>query len=286
MDKYLVDRYFKSSNVAVLLVFTAFLGVLTLPLIWAFSPQPILSGPREALLTALAGALYMSGMLFYLRALKSEDAANVAVFFQASPLFGYVLGYLILGETLSLTEMAGGALIIGGTVAASVQPGEHRRPFKARLAGLMLLCALLLAVSSLIFKIFAVHDEFWPTTFWMYTGEASFGAALLAVPSYRAQFAELLRVSPGAVLSVNAINELVNLAGTLGGRYALLLAPLSLVQAISSTTTLFVFIFGIILSVVCPSVAHEKFSRMDLVLKALAAIVVSFGAFVLTLQVS
>lgn len=283
MDKYLVDRYFKSSNVAVLLVFTAFLGLLTLPLIWAFSPQPILSGTREALLTALAGALYMGGMLFYLRALQSEDVANVAVFFQASPLFGYVLGYLILGETLSPAEIVGGALVVGGTVAASVQPGEYRRPFKARLAGLMLLCALLLAVSSLLFKIFAIRDEFWPTTFWMYAGEALFGAALFAVPSYRAQFTELLRVSPGAVLSVNAINELVNLAGTLGGRYALLLAPLSLVQAISSTTTLFVFIFGIMLWVVCPSLPHEELSPMDLALKAVAALVVSIGAFVLTL---
>ena len=37
-------------------------------------------------------------MLFYLRALQSEEASVVAPFFQAGPLFGYVLAYFVLGE--------------------------------------------------------------------------------------------------------------------------------------------------------------------------------------------
>jgi hypothetical protein len=45
-----------------------------------------------------------------------------------------------------------------------------------------------------------------------------------------------------------------------GTRYALLLAPLSLVQAIGSTTTLFVFAFGILLSIFFPTLGHEGFS--------------------------
>src|ERR1039457_7417898 len=112
------------------------------------------------------------------------------------------------------------------------RPGTkaRRRPV-IRLAALMLACALSLAVSSLIFKIFALRDEFWPTTFWMYAGEALFGAALFAIASFRKPFVELLRSSPGAVLSVHAINEMINLCGSLRTRYALLLAPLSLVQA-------------------------------------------------------
>jgi hypothetical protein len=122
--------------------------------------------------------------------------------------------------------------------AAPPRPGATAK-FNLRLAGLMLACALALAVSSLIFKVFALRDEFWPTTFWMFAGEALFGAALLAVASYREEFIDLLRRNPGAVLSINAANELINLAGGLGTRCALVLAPLSLVQAIGSTTTLF-----------------------------------------------
>ena len=88
--------------------------------------------------------------------------------------------------------------------------------------------------------------------------------------------------SPGAVLSVNAINEMINLGGTLGTRYALLLAPLSLVQAIGSTTTLFVFAFGIVLSIFFPTLGHEELSRWELVRKGVAAVVVAIGAILVS----
>ncbi len=278
MDKYLLERYFKDSDVAVLLIFTALIGVITLPLIWWLDREVAGVSSFNAALMALSGILYMGGMLFYLQALQSEEASAVAPFFQAAPLFGFVLGYVVLGEILSPTQMAGGALIVGGTVLVSLRPGRRRTKVNFRLAALMLACALSLAVSSLIFKIFALRDDFWPTTFWMFVGEALFGAALLAIPSYRRQFLELLRSNPGAVLSVNAANELINLGGGLGTRFALTLAPLSLVQAIGSTTTLFVFVFGVVLSVCCPTLGRENLSRRDLLHKGLAAVLVAAGA--------
>ena len=39
-------------------------------------------------------------MLLYLQALQTEEASVVAPYFQASPLFGFGLAYLVLGETL------------------------------------------------------------------------------------------------------------------------------------------------------------------------------------------
>ncbi len=124
----------------------------------------------------------------------------------------------------------------------------------------MLTCGFALALSGLIFKIFAIEVEFWTTTFWMFVGEAMFGAALLMVASYRRQFITLLRANTAALLTINGSNELINLGGGLGNRYALMFAPLSIVQAIGSTTTLFVFAFGIVLSIFFPSFARETLS--------------------------
>lgn len=275
MDKYLVEKYFKGSNAAVLLIFTALIGLVALPFI-AWAPGVLTLDFASAALMASSGVLYMGGMLFYLRALQGEEASTVAPFFQASPFIGFVLAYLVLGETLSGVQMAGGILIVGGTLLVSLRGGRRWTRFNSRLAALMLAAALLLATSSLIFKIFALRDEFWPTTFWMFAGEALFGAALL-VP-YRAQFLALLRSNPGAVLSINAVNELINLGGGLGMRYALVLAPLSLVQAIGSTTTLFVFVFGVILSIFAPSLGREDLSRGELLHKGAAAVLVAIGA--------
>jgi hypothetical protein len=86
-----------------------------------------------------------------------------------------------------------------------------------------------------------------------------------------------LRKHPGPVLGVNGANELINLGGGLGNRFALTLAPLSLVQAVGSTTTLFVFAFGVVLSTFWPSLGRENLSGLELVQKAIAAIFVAAG---------
>ena len=281
LDKYLVERFFKESNAAVLLVFTAFIGLLMLPFIWFYEPR-VLGPPAGSIaVIMLSGILYMGAMLFYLQALQSEEASVVAPFFQASPLFGYALAYFVLGEKLSEMQMAGGALIIAGAAAVSLR-FEQGGAFKLRLAALMLSCGFVLAVATLIFKIFAVEVAFWTTTFWMFAGEAVFGAGLLTIASYRRQFMALMRANTAALLSINASNELINLGGGLGNRYALLFAPLSLVQAIGSTTTIFVFLFGIVLSLFVPPLGRETLSGREMVQKGIAALFVAAGVALIT----
>ena len=282
IDKYLVEKYFKDAPAAAFLIFTALIGLFTLPFIWYFVPGVLALELASAAPMASSGVLYMGGLLFYLRALQGEEASTVAPFFQAAPFFGFVLGYLVLGETLSLTQMAGGILIVAGTTLVSLRRGGAQTRLRRRLVASMLAAALCLASSALVFKVFALDDAFWPTTFWMFVGEACFGAGLLAVPSYRAQFLALLRANPGAVVSINAANELINLGGGLGNRYALLLAPLSLVQAVGSTTTLFVFAFGVILSTFSPSIGREDLSPPELLRKGAAAVLVAIGAWLIS----
>jgi len=282
LDKYLVEQYFKHSDVAVLVLFTAFIGVLLLPFIAFYDPDVASPDAGSIALIMLAGILYMGAMLFYLRALQSEEASVVTPFFQAAPLFGYVLAYLVLGETLSTRQMAGGAMIVVGTLIVSVHFERNVRGFKLRLAALMLACGFALALSGLIFKVFAIRVEFWTTTFWLFVGEAIFGVALLMIGSYRRQFIAVLRVNTTALLTISGSNELIDLGGGLGSRYALLFAPLSIVQAIGSTTTLFVFAFGVGLSLVFPRLARETLSFRELAQKGAAALLVAAGVALVT----
>lgn len=276
-DKYLVERYFRISNVGTLLIFTACMSAAILPLIWFFHREVVDIDTRSALLMMVAGALYMGAMLFYLKALQQEDASIVAVFFQAGPLFGYVLAYIVLGERLSPMQMAGGLLTICGVVISSIQPQAIGRRFKLRFALLMLICSLALAVSALAFKFVAIRDAFWPSVFWMYAGEASFGLLLLGVRSDRQRFFGLIKSNPIFVISINAFNELINLLGTIATRFALTLAPLSLVQAIGGTTTLFVFAFGILLTLFFPNIEREDIGPRALAQKGIAALFVAVG---------
>jgi uncharacterized membrane protein len=282
LDKYLVEKYFKHSSVAVLLVFTAFAGLAVLPFIWLFDHAVFGLDPRSMILMALSGALYLGAMYFYLQALQAEEASVVAPFFQAGPLFGYVLGYAVLGETLTGLQILGAALVIGGTLAVSLRPGGGKNRFKWNIAGRMVLCAAALAVSSLIFKIFALREDFWPTTFWMFAGQAAFGLGLLSIRRYRQEFASLSRTHLGPLVTINAANELINIGGSLGARYALTLAPLSLVQTVGSTTSLFVFAIGIFLTVFFPSLGRESLAPRELLRKGGAAVLVGAGIVLIT----
>jgi len=277
LDKYLVERYFKDTDVAVLVLFTAFVGIAMLPFIWFYRPGAVALPLLVILPMGFSGVLYLSAMLFYLRALQTEDVSVVAPLFQASPLFAAALAYAVLGETLSAAQLLGGVFIIGGALLLSWRGDGRNALLKTRLLVLMLICTFALAVASVIFKIFALREEFWIATFWTYAGEAVFGLALLAVGPYRRQFLALLRTSRTPLLAINGANELINLGGGVGVRYALTLAPVGLVQAIGSTTTLFVFLIGIVLSVFFPGPGRENLWRRDLARKGAAALLVAAG---------
>src|SRR5438876_4297390 len=165
LDKYLVERYFKTTDVAVLLVFTALMGLVLMPVIAIFDPGVMQRVALSIALMTSSGLLYMCAVYFYLQALQGHEASVVAPFFQASPLFGYALGYLVLGETLDSAQLLGGALILAGILLVSVGSRTGHEPFRWRLAVQMLICGFILSLSTLIFKVFAVRDEFWATTF-------------------------------------------------------------------------------------------------------------------------
>jgi uncharacterized membrane protein len=277
IDKYLVDEYFHNSDTAVLIVFTALMGVFALPVIWLFEPRA-LSLPVPAIAVMMAsGVLYMAAMLFYLRALQSEEASVVAPFFQLSTIFTLLLAYLFLGERLGLLQLSGVVLIVAGALTASGNRGTFLQRFNKRLFFLMTGATFIVALSSVIFKFFAVEDSFWGTTFWTFVGEGIFGAGILLIPRYYQQFIRLFKHSPGAVIGINAANELVNLGGGLGVRFASLLAPVALVSAVSSTTTLFVFSFGVLLTLLFPKFGREDLTAGNLMRKGAAAILVTAG---------
>jgi drug/metabolite transporter (DMT)-like permease len=279
IDKYLVERFFKDSGVGTLLIFTALVGVPCLPLIAALTDVTSI-GRIGIAVTSVSGLLYLTAIYFYLRALQQEEASVIAPLFQTSTLFTYIIAYFVLHETLTGRRIVGGFLVMTSAVIASYEPrGTYR--FKWSVVGPILVCTAVLAGSAVMFKFFAIKDAFWPVTFWSFAGQAAFGAVLLAIPRIRRQFFGMFRKHPGAVIGINAANEIINLGGGLAARYASLLGPVSLVQAIGGTTSFFVFAFGVILSLFYPKLGRENLSRNGLAQKALAIVFIVAGVILI-----
>jgi uncharacterized membrane protein len=279
IDKYLVERFFKDSGVGALLIFTALLGLLGLPFIAAFV-DVFSIGTTGIAVTSLSGLLYLTAMYFYLRALQQEEASVIAPLFQTSTLFTYAIAYFVLHEHPTGSKLLGGALIIVSALVVSYEPGR-KFSFKLGVVVPILICTATLAASAVIFKMFAIKDAFWAVTFWNFAGEAVFGAVMLAIPRVRRDFLGMFRKSPGAVIGINAANELINLGGGLAARFASLLGPVSLVQAISGTTSFFVFAFGVLLSLFFPKLGREDMSRAALLRKGAAIVLIVPGVILI-----
>src|ERR1035437_2731794 len=120
IDKYLVEKYFKNSDTAVLMVFTALIGLVMIPFILVFQPGTLSLPLLSITVMIVSGILYMGTMLFYLQAIQSAEASVVAPLFQTLILFTFILGYFILGETLSWTNGIGAGLIVIGALTLSL----------------------------------------------------------------------------------------------------------------------------------------------------------------------
>ncbi len=279
IDKYLVERFFKTTGVGTLLIFTSLIGLLGLPIIAVFV-DVFAIGITGVIVTSVTGLLYMVAMFFYLRALQQEEATTIAPLFQTSTLFTYAIAYFVLHETLTLPRIAGGLLVMASALVISYDPGR-RHKFKLSVVALILACTATLAVSSVVFKFFAIKDAFWPVTFWNFAGNAVFGAAMMCAPNTRRQFFGMFRRHPGAVIGINAANELINLGGGLAARWASLLGPVSLVSAIGGTTSFFVFVFGVVLSLFFPKLGREDLSRGSLVQKGITVALIVVGVILI-----
>jgi drug/metabolite transporter (DMT)-like permease len=219
-------------------------------------------------------------MYFYLRALQQEEASVIAPLFQTSTLFTYAIAYVVLHESLTGTRLVGGVLVMASAAVASYEPG-HRHRFKTWVVLMILACTATLAASSVIFKLFALEDAFWPVTFWSFAGQAVFGAIMLLIPRVRRDFIGMFGKDPGAVIAINGANELINLGGGLAARYASLLGPVSLVQAIGGTTSFFVFVFGVLLSLFLPKYGREDLSTRSLIQKGVAVALIVAGVILM-----
>ncbi len=80
IDKYLLAKHFKG-EIGALFLFSCFISVVALPIIYLIQPSVIFIDPFYAIILILTGALYIAYMFPYFAALNIEDASRVIPIF-------------------------------------------------------------------------------------------------------------------------------------------------------------------------------------------------------------
>jgi uncharacterized membrane protein len=282
IDKYLINRYFKSGGVGALMIFSAIIGVVLLPIIYLIEPDVIHLKTSFAIFMILNGILYVVGLLPYFYALAEDEASIIVPLFQLIPFFGYLLALVVLNENLTLLQIFASLLVISGAILISLDLTKEKNKFKAKVFWLMVLSSFLVALNGLIFKFIALKENFWITSFWEYVGFSVAGIILLTfIKSYRNQFLFILKNNKIAVLSINGTNEILNIIAKMVMNFATILAPLALVWVINGFQPFFVFILGIILTIFSPTLGKESVLKKHLVQKFTAIVIMFIGVYFL-----
>ena len=267
------------------MIFSTFAGGIVLLIAPFFSHSLLLVPLHDICILVIAGLLAAISITFYLNALMKEETTVVVPLMQLIPVFGYVLGYFVLGESLSSNQVIAFLIIIFGAFILSLEfiEEEHIK-LKKNILFLMTGCALLFALYETLFKLVATDVGFVDSTFWEHVGIFSYGLILFAFSTqYRREFKEILHVKHRRmeILGINISSEVLTLTGNILTNFALLLAPLALVQLVSAYQPVFTFMIGIILTLFFPKISTEKIGIKHFIHKALSIGIILFGSYLL-----
>ncbi len=206
-------------------------------------------GPSYHLALAIGGTLNILALWQFMRALQASDLSLAVPFISFTPVFLMFTSPLLVGDMITIQDIAGILCIVGGAYLLQAQGNEEGwlAPFSALTSRpgprRMLSVALIYSVTSNFDKIGTQHSSpiFWSLSL---TTVMAIGFALLLLLSPR-QHGN--RTSPGGKTGLPLfLIGFFQAAGLIFHNTALSLGPVPSVIAIKRTSILFAVIWGII----------------------------------------
>jgi drug/metabolite transporter (DMT)-like permease len=285
IDKHLISKYYSGGQVGSLVLFSALFSIFALPIIAFFQPEVLDISFQSAFWLAISGLINLTAIIFYLYALEDDETSIVTPFWQITPVFAFVLGYVFLNEIVSSIQMIASFIIIISAMILSVELSDTSKiTIKKKVFFLMLSSSLCLAISGTLMKFFAIEDGYWKAVFWEMIGSVVGGGILFVlVKKYRDEFVRVFKENKASVIVLDSVNETITIIGNLLFYYAMILAPLGLAFIAESFQPFFVFIYGVVLTLYFPHISTEKLSRRHLTQKLIAIALMFVGGVLLAL---
>ncbi|HSX25151.1 MAG TPA: EamA family transporter, partial [Candidatus Andersenbacteria bacterium] len=146
MDKYVLSKYLKNAGIGFLVIFSAFFSFLCLPIITLIYPAVFAVHVFDAFVLAANGGLIIIAYILYFIALQEDEASIVTPLFQFIPVFGFILGYVLLGEVLTRHQIGGSIIIACGAFLLSIALDGSKIQIKKKVLFMMLGASLLYAI--------------------------------------------------------------------------------------------------------------------------------------------
>lgn len=270
IDKYLLCKIDSStSNIKTLMVISSFIAGIVLTPIWIIINKFQIKIDAISLICIFTAALlYILATYLYFKALEKNDATVIIVMFQSCPVFSYILSVICFNESLLLKQIIGGLIIILSAIMISFDFGEETKTGKLSSLVLMLASSFLYSSYYIFFEFAMQKAEYNVVAFWYQLGLLIIGIVFLLINSYRKEFINMIKTNGIKYLTLNVVNESLNLVGVLLINFANFLIPLALVNVLNGFHGVFVFLIGAIGTLLFPKIFSENLSKKVVLQKA------------------
>jgi len=286
IDKILLEKYFKNNGVGTIILFSSIFSVVVLPFLFFIDKTVLDVGGLQIIVLLIVGILGALVLWCYLLALKNEEVSVAIVFYQLMPVFGYILSYFILGETLTNLQIVAMVIVILGTAIISFEiDAENKFKLRRKTILPMLAASFFWALGSVLFKLVALEENVWRSFFWENVGLLIVGLIIfIFIQSYRKSFLLAMQSNSKKILSLNALNESFYILGNFAFAYAYMLAPIALVLLTDSFQSVFALMIGVFLTIFFPKISTEKIQAKHIWPKIIAICITGIGTYLLFMK--
>lgn len=277
-DKFFLEKY-KISPV-VMTIINGLSGFISGLIVLFFTGFYFLNLNLIAIILT-SGFLMIICLIFYYKALFTDETSRVVPLFQFTPIFVLIMGFLFLGEKLFAQQYLGSAIIITGAFMISLEKFDMKI-FKIRPAfWYMVAASFLYAVSLVLYKFGVEEIPFWHTL--PYEG---LGMALGALTVYlygnngKTFLREMKRFRKKGYFLLS-LNESIYVSARYVTYFALSLISASLVNILLGLQPLFALICGIILSIWFPKILTEVINKKVLFQKIISIVLIFAGLYLI-----
>lgn len=276
IDKFFLAKY--NISPIVITIYNGIFGFLA-GVIILFSTGIYRTDLKSLLIILSSGFLTNTYILPYFKALEKDEASRVIPLFQFTSIFVLILSFMFLGEILQIKQYVGSLLIIIGAFLVSLQRLNFKILNLRPAFWYMMLSSFLLGISLVLYKFGVREIPFWHTL--PYEG---FGMALgaLAIFLYRDNKKDFIKETKRFdknIYALMSINETVYILARYTTYFALSLVSASIVNVLGGFQPIFVFTYGIILSLWFPQILKEVISKKLIFQKIISIIIIIAGLY-------
>jgi drug/metabolite transporter (DMT)-like permease len=282
IDKGILDRLLKRGGAEVLLVFSCVFALFGIPYAIYMEPGVLDISLINAAIMLTVALLNTVLLYCYLKAMEGDDPTTVIFFYQLVPVFTAVIGYFVLGETITKVEGVAMALIIVGTSIAGVERSELKEfRIKWRTVILMLIATICWATEMVIGKVVILDESVYHSIFWESVFMVIVGVSIVVFSrKSRRRFAIAMKINKKWIIGLMLLGEVLYAAGNSISAHASEIKEVAMVMLTQPLQTIFVFVIGLFLALLRPDL-FGKINHFRVIQMAIAIMIAFGGTYLL-----